>query len=266
MGTGVVAFNLAPHKAILCDINPHLINFYNSVSNGMITPYVVREYLIKEGRYLSEKGESHYYEIRERFNKTQHPLDFLFLNRAGFNGMIRFNRKGQFNIPFCRKPQRFAKAYITKIVNQVSKISEIIKSNDFKFICQGFEETIADAHEDDLIYCDPPYIGRHVDYFNGWDAQQEELLYKHLSKSKSNFILSTWHHNQYRKNEYIEKFWGKYNIFTRDHYYHVGGNEKNRNSMVEALIFNYETSVFKIENEDECNTDEYFELIKLTEY
>ena len=42
-----------------------------------------------EGTRLLERGESHYYEIREHFNKTHEPLDFLFLNRAGFNGMIR---------------------------------------------------------------------------------------------------------------------------------------------------------------------------------
>jgi len=60
----------------------------------------VRNFLNAEGAKLFEKGETHYYDVRNRFNKEYQPLDFLFLNRAGFNGMIRFNRKGQFNIPF----------------------------------------------------------------------------------------------------------------------------------------------------------------------
>ena len=119
MGTGAVAFNLAPQQAVLCDSNPHLVNFYSSMANGDITPEVVRDYLVREGEKLLSQGEEHYYFIRERFNSHHAPLDFLFLNRAGFNGMIRFNRKGEFNIPFCRKPQRFAQAYVTKIVNQV---------------------------------------------------------------------------------------------------------------------------------------------------
>ena len=93
MGTGVVAFNLAPKRALLCDTNPHLIAFYQGVSAGEITPEIVRNYLEIEGAHLSEKGESHYYAIRDRFNEQHQPLDFLFLNRAGFNGMIRFNRK-----------------------------------------------------------------------------------------------------------------------------------------------------------------------------
>ena len=98
MGTGVVAFNLAPQQALLCDTNPHLINFYKAINEGSLTPEIVRQFLNVEGAKLLEKGESYYYEVRNRFNKEHQPLDFLFLNRAGFNGMIRFNKKGQFNI------------------------------------------------------------------------------------------------------------------------------------------------------------------------
>jgi len=239
MGTGVVAFNLAPRRALLCDTNPHLINFYKSVAKGDIAPETVRDFLIREGEELSKKGENRYYEIRDRFNSSHQPLDFLFLNRAGFNGMIRFNRKGEFNTPFCRKPQRFSQAYITKIANQVSYIACLLKTKDFVFKCQAFEKTIAEGGEDDMIYCDPPYIGRHVDYYNGWDRKQERGLYQALSKTPGKFILSTWHHNDFRKNEYIDLLWSKFNILTREHFYHIGGSEKNRNPVVEAIIMNY---------------------------
>ncbi len=164
MGTGVVAFNLAPKHALLCDTNPHLISFYQGISDGEITPEIVRNYLEMEGEKLLEKGETHYYEIRERFNREHQPLDFLFLNRAGFNGMIRFNRKGEFNIPFCRKPQRFAQAYVTKITNQVCHVCRLLKAKDFVFKFQPFEQTISEGNAEDIIYCDPPYIDRHTDY------------------------------------------------------------------------------------------------------
>lgn len=249
MGTGVVAFNLAPKNALLCDTNPHLITFYQNISDGLITPEIVKSYLEKEGRTLLEEGESHYYKIRERFNEQHHPLDFLFLNRAGFNGMIRFNQKGKFNIPFCRKPQRFAQAYITKITNQVSQVSKLLSTKNFTFKCQSFEKTIAQSRAEDIIYCDPPYIDRHADYYNGWDSSHEEALFDFLSKAPSKFILSTWHHNDYRKNEYIESLWGKYNILTREHFYHVGATEKNRNSMIEAIVTNYDISHYKPQEE-----------------
>lgn len=240
MGTGVVAFNVAPQNAILCDSNPHLINFYSALANREITAETVKAYLIYEGDKLQSVGEAHYYFIRERFNEYHAPLDFLFLNRAGFNGMIRFNNKGGFNIPFCRKPQRFAQAYITKIVNQVDFISRLCQVKQLVFKCQDFNNTIAEASANDIIYCDPPYIDRHADYYNSWGDADEQLLFNQLANFKGKFILSTWHHNDYRHNDYIQRLWSKYTVLTRDHFYHVGGKELNRNPMVEALITNFD--------------------------
>lgn len=239
MGTGAVAFNVAPRRAILCDANPHLVNFYSGIASGEITPEVVKEFLGREGEMLSSKGEEHYYFVRDRFNSEHSPLDFLFLNRAGFNGMIRFNRKGGFNIPFCRKPQRFAQSYTTKIINQVSWVSKLIKMKEFTFKCQDFNKTIAEATPSDIIYCDPPYIDRHVDYYNGWDDSHERELFNKLSDFKGRFILSTWHHNDYRENEYVKNLWSEHSVLTREHFYHVGGKEANRNPVMEALVTNF---------------------------
>jgi DNA adenine methylase len=239
MGTGAVVFNVAPQRAILCDTNPHLINFYVAIANSEITPEIVTDYLNREGSMLLEKGEKHYYFIRDRFNSEHSPMDFLFLNRAGFNGMIRFNRKGKFNIPFCRKPNRFAQAYITKIKNQVLWAAKIIKAKSFIFKCQSFEKTIAHATAKDIIYCDPPYIDRHVDYYNGWNDANEYSLFNILATFPGRFILSTWHHNDYRKNDYIKAIWSKYSILTREHFYHIGAKEENRNPIVEALVINF---------------------------
>lgn len=246
MGTGAVAFNIAPTNALLCDTNPHLVNFYSSLARGEITSGIVRDYLAAEGGSLLEKGEDHYYEVRDRFNKHHSPLDFLFLNRAGFNGMIRFNRKGELNIPFCRKPQRFAQAYMTKIVNQVSCVEKLLRTKTFVFKCQDFLKTIKDAGPRDMIYCDPPYIDRHVDYYSGWDESHETRLYRALSAFEGRFILSTWHHNDFRENEYIKTLWRRFNILTRDHFYHVGGKEENRNPVVEALVVNFPVGAIEI--------------------
>jgi DNA adenine methylase len=239
MGTGVVAFNVAPPSALLCDTNPHLINFYSQIATKQITPSIAKAYLVKEGDLLLSKGEDHYYYIRDRFNDGHAPLDFLFLNRAGFNGMIRFNRKGGFNIPFCRKPARFAQAYVTKIVNQIAWVSAVIETGDYTFACQDFQQTLKAAGDGDIVYCDPPYIGRHVDYFNSWDAGCEQRLFDMLDSVPSKFILSTWHHNDYRSNEFIDSLWSKYSILTKEHFYHVGASEDNRNPMVEALITSF---------------------------
>jgi DNA adenine methylase len=245
MGTGVVAFNIKCNEFLLSDINPHLINFYNAVKYNKITPLAVKKYLEIEGFNLKQAdndGYEHYRYIRDRFNQNFDPLDFLFLSRAGFNGMIRFSSKGKWNIPFCKKPGRFNKSYITKIVNQVTKVSQIVNDN-WIFINKDFREIIPLATEDDFIYCDPPYYGRYVDYYNGWADDDENDLYELLSNTKAQFILSTWHHNDFRQNNMINQYWNKFNIITKDHFYHSGGKIENRNSIVEALVFNFEASI-----------------------
>lgn len=187
-----------------------------------------------------EDGYAYYREVRDRFNTEHDPFDFLFLSRAGFNGMIRFNGKGNWNIPFCKKKERFAQAYVTKICNQVKAVKTIIQNGDWEFNNVPFEETILRAGENDLIYSDSPYFGRYADYYNTWTEADEERLCELLSQSKSRFILSTWHHNQYRENPLIERLWSKFNIITQEHFYHGGGRIENRNSMVEALVYNFD--------------------------
>jgi len=153
--------------------------------------------------------------------------------------MIRFNRDGGFNVPFCRKPNRFAQAYITKISNQVQSIADACALGDYEFRCQDGVVTIAEAGASDLLYCDPPYIGRHTDYFNGWDEKHERQLAQLLADTESRFILSTWHSNEFRTNPFIDTIWAGYNVLTREHFYHVGGKEENRNPMLEALVTNF---------------------------
>ena len=240
MGSGVVGFNLKPRNALFCDTNPHLIAFYQGINSGTITPIVVREFLESEGTQLAKHGADYYYEVRKRFNAEKAPLDFLFLNRACFNGLIRFNRKGEFNVPFGHKPQRFSKAYITKIVNQVDWVAKRASLSDWKFLHQGFHITLSHAMETDFIYCDPPYAGRHTDYFNTWDETHEKSLYASLRATRARFMLSTWHSNQHRENPTIPTFWSEFNVITREHFYHVGAKESNRKPMLEALVTNFE--------------------------
>lgn len=243
-GTGVVGIN-SPLKGnfVVGDTNPHIINFYNRILKGEITPTNMRTYLEHEAKKLSaadEKGYAYYREIKDRFNSLHSPFDFIFLSRAGFNGMMRFNRKGEWNVPFCKKPNRFSPAYITKICNQVYAVQRIILEKKWEFINQGFTETIKRARKGDLIYCDPPYFGRYVDYYNGWTERDEQDLFEALSNTEANFILSTWHHNEFRSNEMLRRYWGRFNVLTKEHFYHGGAHIENRHSMIEALVFNFE--------------------------
>ena len=240
-GSGVVALNVQPKKALLCDTNLHIIGLYQDIQSGKITAATVKEFLSSEGKKLKSQGEPYYYEVRTRFNETPTPLDFLFLNRSCFNGVIRFNRKGKFNVPYCHKPERFAQAYVTKITNQVRQIAQILRSVDWTFEVRDFRETLAEVGPGDFVYVDPPYAGRHVDYFNSWSDADEAALATRLGSLPCDFLLSTWHSNEFRKNSSIDLVWSRadFHMLKREHFYHVGSSEDLRHPMIEALVASF---------------------------
>jgi len=240
-GSCVVALNVQPKRALLADSNVHIIRLYQEIQRGDLTPALAKVFLVEEGEKLRTGGEDYYYAVRERFNLRPASLDFLFLNRSCFNGVMRFNRFGKFNVPYGHKPERFAQAYITKITNQIRRISEAISACDWTFAAGDFRQTLASVQPGDLVYADPPYAGRHVDYFNSWSDADETALADLLKQLPCQFILSTWHSNEFRTNAMIERQWNdsRFQLLTREHFYHVGSTEDLRHPMIEALITNF---------------------------
>ncbi|WJQ05539.1 Dam family site-specific DNA-(adenine-N6)-methyltransferase (plasmid) [Geobacillus stearothermophilus] len=236
LGSGVVLFNINPERALVSDTNIHIINFYKDIQEGRITAQLVRQFLEEHGEILRRRGQEYYYEVRDRFNKSPNSLDFLFLNRSCFNGVIRFNRYGKYNVPFGHKPERFSRAYITKIVNQVDAISKIMLDKDWVFIACDWRETLSMAQKNDFVYLDPPYVGRHTDYFNQWTDEDAVELANVTKGLPCGFALSMWLENKYRRNEHIDSHWSGLVVRTQSHFYHVGSSESLRNSMEEALV------------------------------
>jgi DNA adenine methylase len=239
LGSGVVMFNISPKTALLGESNPHIINFYRGIQDGNITARIVKEYLTKEGERLLRHGGDHYYEVRDRFNSSYDPLDFLFLNRAGFNGLIRFNSKGGYNVPFCRKPHRFSKSYITKITNQVAWVESLLYENwAWKLLIADWRDLVRLAGRGDFLYLDPPYSGRHANYYDVWEYYDLRDLARFLANTECKFGLSLWYENRYRKNNDIDELFGEFTVKKHDHFYHVGPTEDLRNAVTEALITN----------------------------
>jgi DNA adenine methylase len=239
-GSCVVAFNLRPKQALLADTNVHIIRLYQGVQSGFLTPALVKDFLTREGEQLRRLGERYYYAVRDRFNANPTSLDFLFLNRSCFNGVMRFNRSGKFNVPFGHKPHRFTQAYVTKITNQVRRVADVLSVSEWTFAVQDFRQTLASVGPADFVYADPPYAGRHVDYFNSWSTEDESTLAALLKKLPARFILSTWHSNEFRNNDSIQQNWSdpQFRLLARQHFYHVGSTEQFRHPMIEALITN----------------------------
>jgi DNA adenine methylase len=91
------------------------------------------------------------------------------------------------------------------------------------------------------VYADPPYAGRHVDYFNSWSDTDEAALSSGLGSLPCEFLLSTWHSNEFRTNSAIDRVWSRadFHMLKREHFYHVGPSEDLRHPMIEALISNF---------------------------
>ena len=236
VGSGAVALNIMPPKAILADTNEHLIGLYRHINDGTINAHTVRAHLEHEGAILLQEGEKHYYTVRDRFNESGDLFDFIFLSRSCFNGMMRFNKKGHFNVPFCRKPNRFRPALVTKIANQVEWARKSMEGKDWTFVVQDWRTTLANAKLGDIIYCDPPYIGRHTDYYNGFTEKEANDLAMALINSPADFALSMWLENKYRRNDYVDRWFTNFPQRTMSHYYHVGPLESMRNQMTEVVV------------------------------
>lgn len=236
LGSGVVAFNMNHPRAVLSDTNIHIVQFYKEIQSGRLNSVLVREALEEMGNQLSQRGGDYYYEVREEFNREGGSLKFLFLNRSCFNGMMRFNSKGGYNVPFGKKPERFAKAYITKIVNQVRAVSAILENKDWEFLRLDWRDALEEVRPGDFVYMDPPYVGRHTDYFNSWTDHDAVDLAKRSKQLPCQFALSMWMENKYRRNDHIDSHWSGNSVLTKEHFYHVGATENLRNQMTEALV------------------------------
>ncbi len=149
VGAGSVFLNTDYDRYLLCDINQDLINLYKIVQTEP-------EKYIKAAKalFVPEMNQKEaYYKIRSSFNETKDPFKrsvyFLYMNRHGFNGLCRYNRKGGFNVPF----GSYKKPYFPE--NEIRAFSEKAQRADFR--CIGYEQAIDMTKVGDVVYCDPPY-------------------------------------------------------------------------------------------------------------
>jgi DNA adenine methylase len=137
---------------------------------------------------MKNEAES-YYQYRERFNALiaagkvdSHEAASLFyyLNRTGYNGLCRFNRTGQFNVPFGRYAA-------INYLNDFSEYAPICR--DWHFSSGDFESM--DIQADDFVYADPPYDVEFTGYAKeGFSWEDQERLAIWLSQHPGPVILS----------------------------------------------------------------------------
>ena len=171
-----IALGLTPDRAVLNDRNPHLINFYRWLQQGLMVdrPFVNRA--------------DAYYAIRERFNRLsaerQHDSReaaslFYYLNRTGYNGLCRFNQRGGFNVPFGRHAT-IRYRYDFSVYRHVLR--------DWSFTC-GDAETVP-IDPGDFIYADPPYDAAFTHYTpGGFGWEDQERIARTLATHRGPVVL-----------------------------------------------------------------------------
>jgi DNA adenine methylase len=155
-----MALGLMPGRALLNDVNPHLIGFYLQLARGLVISLPM------------ENASEAYYAYRQIFNALLaadrgHTAEaaalFYYLNRTGFNGLCRFNSRGEFNVPF----GSYARiAY----VRDFSAYRPVFSR--WKFSSLDFEALRLKPA--DFVYADPPYDVPFTQYARGrfsWDDQ-----------------------------------------------------------------------------------------------
>lgn len=237
LGSGVVAFNCPTRikKVIVNDINPHIIKFYKSIADGEITSQKIQEVFEEHNRRLINEGGLYYTEIKDRFNRTFDSMDFLFLTRTGFNGVMRFNGSGKWNVPFCKLNDRLSKTVIDDLKKTVDELSRLFLAKEFTFHNKSFEEVLEASPANSIFYCDPPYYGLQVQYFKGW-GKEDEIRLNRMLKDKV-FIYSTWLNDGHKDNPMIKEYWSEYEIESRKHKYNVAEKSSERMGVDEGLIY-----------------------------
>ena len=172
-----VTLGLVPERALLNDINPHVVNFYRWLKRGLTTPLVMTN------------NERQYYEHRERFNQLLRDGEgesaeaaalFYYLNRTGYNGLCRFNRKGGFNVPF----GRYTRITYTRDFTPYRQLFA-----DWDFIQTDFEAI--PLQPDDLVYADPPYDVEFRQYSkDGFSWEEQVRAAQWLARHPGPVVLS----------------------------------------------------------------------------
>lgn len=160
---GGMAVSLAfrPKKALINDINPHLINFYKTLKSGNFkeTPLVNDE----ETFYGNREAFNELIK-KEKFETPEAASYFYYLNKTCFNGLCRFNKKGEFNVPYGKYTRGL------KYENNLSEYKEQFKFWEFS----TGDFTSISLKETDFVYADPPYdvdFQRYTKEGFGWEDQ-----------------------------------------------------------------------------------------------
>lgn len=171
-------------RYVCSDANSDLINLWNAIKCCPV--FVAERYRQKWNELNADQDlgrkKQYFNMVRERFNATRQPDDFLFIMRTTTNGMPRYNHKGEFNNSFHVTRNGIEPERLTKILNEWNKI---LREKSVEFVCQDYKQV--NPVKGDFLYFDPPYAGTKGMYHGGIDL---EFFWEYLRGLKCGYALS----------------------------------------------------------------------------
>jgi DNA adenine methylase Dam len=247
-GSSTVSLNVHANKIICNDSNEPLIGvlkYLQSSSKEKVLKEISK--IIDEfDLYNHENGG--YYLLRDRYNEDKRPLDLYVLSCFSFNFQIRFNKRGEYNMPSGKSRSSYTSVLagnLEKFIDKVKSINITYTSNDFR----SFDISL--LGENDFVYCDPPYLISNAVYTeknrlgNGYGEQEETELLNLLDRLNSmgvKFALSNVMYHKGLENTLLIEWSKKYNVHYLDKNYSTCNyqlKERDKTKTVEVLVTNY---------------------------
>jgi len=172
-----VTLKLLPDCALLNDINPHVINFYSWVQRGLKIAMPLRN---NEKTFYKYRNQFNRLIKGRRMNSKEAAELFYYLNRTCYNGLCRFNRLGEFNVPFGQYNR-------INYVNDFSTYREVFLR--WNFTSKDFKDV--PLERGDFVYSDPPYDVEFTTYAKeGFTWSDQIRLAEWLARHPGPVILS----------------------------------------------------------------------------
>ena len=238
-----VGVNINADKIICNDLDSHLINLFRSLStmsSGKALK-ILRKTINKYN--LSKTNEEGFLKLREDFNSGKRDWNMFYaLITHAFNNQIRYNKQGEYNMPFGRNRSSFNPSLEEKFI----KFVKALNSKNIEFMNKDFRQVNLDfLTSKSLVYCDPPYLLGCASYNEngGWNEEIENQLFKYLDKLNNKnikFALSNVLEHKGKSNILLKNWSKKYNIhYLKSSYENCNYQTKNNNDTIEVLITNY---------------------------
>jgi len=261
LGGGAVFFDIAQKfdikSAFLYDVNEELILVYRVIQKDVFKLIDILLKHKKKYKKLSvEKQNEYFYQIRQQFNSQRNKIDhqrysenwiaraaqIIFLNKTCFNGLFRFNSRGEFNTPV-------GKYKNPKIVDEenLAAVSNVLSIAEIK--TAGFADLEKDIKKNAFVYYDPPYRPLNkTSAFTAYsknefgDIQQRELarLFERMNKLGVLEMLSNSDpKNQNPGDNFFDELYSRFHISRVPAKRMINSVASKRNAINEIIVTNY---------------------------